>query len=159
MDIFATFIRNIRLEEEKEKRIKKQQEAKLNGASDDEMPPLLEDIRVAVIDDGINGFEDDLSESIAHGVSYSGTSDADKLIRSYYLSSGGHGTMMARLIRRICPGVKLYVARLEEYRSSNKRFITARSATKVSGFQPSQAIVFQSCSLRDFATGHTLGYN
>ncbi|KAH8672868.1 peptidase S8/S53 domain-containing protein [Tricladium varicosporioides] len=130
MDMFASFISTIDLEKEKDKRNQERVQAGLDGASEDEKPKAIEDIKVAVIDDGIDGFGNDLSGSIAHGVSFCRSSDSENLIRTYYVSSGGHGTKMARLIRRICPTVKLYVARLEEYRSSGKRFITARSATE-----------------------------
>ena len=133
MDMFAEFVGNINLASEREERDKDRKKAKDYGARN-QMLPELEDIRVAVIDDGVNGFENDLSDSIVTGISYSRTSDTDNLIRSYYVSSGGHGTMMAKLIRRMCPSVKLYIARLEEYKSSNKRFITARSARDVSIF-------------------------
>jgi subtilisin family serine protease len=137
MDIFATFVSDIDLKIERDRRDQERAQAQLEGASNDQMPKQLEDVRVAVIDDGIDGFENDLSGSIAHGVSFCRSSDSENLIRTYYVSSGGHGTMMARLIRRMCPRVKLYVARLEEYRSSSggKRFITARSAKDVSHFQ------------------------
>ena len=137
MDMFATFISTIDVKKERENRDKEREEAEGLGASEDQKPKVLEDIKVAVIDDGIDGFENELSGSIAHGVSFCRSSDSENLIRTYYVSSGGHGTMMARLIRRMCPTVKLYVARLEEYRSlSGKRFITVRSATEVCAIRP-----------------------
>lgn len=129
MDTFASFITSIDVDEEKMKRMQERAEADRMRVSEAEKPKLIEDIRVALIDDGIDGFESKLSQNIAHGVSFCRPSDTEDLMRTYYVSSGGHGTMMARLIRRMCPRVKLYVARLEDEKSSSgKRFITARSA-------------------------------
>lgn len=139
MDMFATFISTIDVVKEKAIRQQLREKAEQEGASEDERPSLLEDIKVAVIDDGIDGFENDLSGSIANGTSFCRSSDSENLIRTYYVSSGGHGTTMARLIRRMCPKVKLYIARLEEYGSSSgKRFITPRSAKDVCAFQSSR---------------------
>ncbi len=136
MDTFATFISTIDFEKEKTNRERERKEAEKHGASEDEKPAELQHIKVAVIDDGIDGFETSLSGSIEHGVSFCPSSDSENFIRTYYVSSGGHGTMMARLIRRMCPKVKLYVARLEEHvPSGGKRFITARSATQVRAFR------------------------
>lgn len=132
MDTFASFITPINMEHEQQIREQEREEAKRQGATESERPKQLEDIKVALIDDGIDGFESILSKNIAHGVSFCRPSDSEDLMRTYYVSSGGHGTMMARLIRRMCPKVKFYVARLEEYKSSSgKRFITARSARQV----------------------------
>jgi hypothetical protein len=132
-DTMAQYIANISVERESANRAKAQ--AKSEEGSNNETSKL-EDIRVAVIDDGIDGFQDDLIDNIASGVSFCHSSDSGNLMRAYYVPSGGHGTMMARLICRLCPKAKLYVARLEEHRSSNgKRQITARSAAEVSAYQ------------------------
>lgn len=135
MDAFACFISEVDLGREKKEREKLQAEEGPKFPKDKRIKQL-EDIKVAIIDDGVDGFDPTVSQSIANGVSFCrGSSD---LVQSYYVSSGGHGTMMARLILRMCPTAKLYVARLQEYRStSGKRFITAESATEVCApFQP-----------------------
>jgi hypothetical protein len=89
----------------------------------------LKDVNVAVIDDGIDYALEDLRDNIACGVSYYYLSNQPV---DYWVLPGGHGTAMARLIRRICPHVKLYIARLDEGVGKNgKRQITAESATKV----------------------------
>jgi len=49
------------------------------------------------------------------GTSFSGYSNFNSLINAYYIPSGGHGTKIASLICRVCPHVKLYIARLDEY--------------------------------------------
>ena len=90
------------------------------------------DIKVAVIDDGFDGFQEDYTDNVVAGVSFCRYSDTDSLMNAYYVPSGSHGTMMASLICRVCPHVKLYVARLDEYKTSiGKRHITARSAADV----------------------------
>ena len=81
-----------------------------------------ERIKVALIDDGVDTAFRDLSRNIASGVSYYRRTNG--LYSSYYQSSGGHGTVMASLIRRICPHVRIYVAKLDEK-------LTATSAAKV----------------------------
>jgi hypothetical protein len=93
---------------------------------------VKEDIKVAVIDDGIDGFQENITDNIVSGISFCRYSDSGNLMNAYYVPSGGHGTMMASLICRLCPQVKLFVARLEEYKAPfNKRHITARSAAEV----------------------------
>lgn len=123
MDTFATFIDDAF---DTETSLRRSQKAE-----------PLEDIRVAIIDDGIDGFDPSVSKKIEKGVSFCrplapGSAD---LVRSYYVSSGGHGTMMAKLVSRICPPARLYIARLQEYTASNgKRYISPESATEVRPF-------------------------
>jgi hypothetical protein len=91
-----------------------------------------EQIRVAVIDDGVDGFQEQIAENIIAGASFCRYSDGGDLMNAYYVPSGGHGTMMASLVCRVCPHAKLLIARLDEYKGqNNKRFITARSAAMV----------------------------
>ncbi|KAH0545484.1 hypothetical protein FGG08_000485 [Glutinoglossum americanum] len=88
-----------------------------------------EPIRVALIDDGIDGADQILYGNIADGVSF--CQRGEGLSNTYYVASGGHGTLMATFIRRICPWIKLYVARLDEgYGPNGERQITADSAAK-----------------------------
>ncbi|KAI9770212.1 MAG: hypothetical protein M1839_003240 [Geoglossum umbratile] len=128
MDTFAYFINDIDFEKEKKQRQDKQATERPRTPVGKRIK-LLEDIKVAIIDDGVDGFDPTVSKSIANGVSF--CRDRSDLVKSYYVSSGGHGTNMARLILRMCPTAKLYVARLQEYTTATgKRFITAESATE-----------------------------
>ncbi|KAE8447278.1 hypothetical protein EG329_010972 [Mollisiaceae sp. DMI_Dod_QoI] len=128
MDTFAEFVNNIDLDNEKKERSRLQDKEEKARLIKTKRTKQLEDIKVAIIDDGVDGFDPTVSQSIANGVSF--CRDSSDLVRSYYVSSGGHGTMMARLVLRMCPTAKLYVARLQEYTSATgKRFITAESAT------------------------------
>lgn len=81
-----------------------------------------EPIKVALIDDGVDTAFQDLGSIIADGISF--CTRENGLYSSYYQSSGGHGTIIASLIRRVCPKVKLYVAKLDDK-------VTAGSAAKV----------------------------
>jgi len=96
-------------------------------------PPLVleEPITVALIDDGIDINDDELEKKIVGGRSFCHRDKEQNLNQPYYVSSGGHGTAMARLICRICPSVRLYVLKLNEWVvDDGKRQITAESAAK-----------------------------
>jgi hypothetical protein len=88
-------------------------------------------IRIALIDDGVDFASKRIMSMVEDGRSYYQRSN--KLNASYWISSGGHGTAMAGLIRTVCPMVKLFVIRLNEYTSENgRRQIYAESAAMVS---------------------------
>jgi subtilisin family serine protease len=87
-------------------------------------------IKVALIDDGVDGLNAELSKSIEAGQTFSIREGGN--YNSYFTSSKGHGTIMAMLIRKICPNVRLYVAKLDEERTGRNSYsITAWSAVKV----------------------------
>lgn len=92
-----------------------------------------DEIKVAVIDDGIDGFEERIANWIHSGTSFCRYSDVGNLMNAYFVTSGAHGTTMASLICRVFPKARLLVARLDEYRQpeTGKRVITARSAIEV----------------------------
>jgi hypothetical protein len=97
-------------------------------------PPLMleEPITVALIDDGIDINDVSLESRIVGGRSFCHRNMEQNLNQPYYVSSGGHGTAMASLICRICPGARLYVLKLHEYVfDAGKRQITPESAAKV----------------------------
>jgi hypothetical protein len=92
-----------------------------------------EGVRVAILDDGID-------MTYAHEIGCVGKSffvnkrpDGSEYYWPWYFSSTGHGTLMAALVRKICPDVKLFVARLDQTISDeNGRFQpTADSAVEV----------------------------
>lgn len=68
----------------------------------------LEDIKVAVIDNEIDVVQSQLSRNIVDGESLRPLSHSGSLTSGYYVISGGHGTMMAKLMRRLYPKVRLY---------------------------------------------------
>ncbi|KAH0562507.1 hypothetical protein GP486_002799 [Trichoglossum hirsutum] len=108
MDEFADFIQNV-----------------------DPPLPLLEPVTVALIDDGVDINEQSLSAKIIGGRSFCQRDRFQNLSMPYYVTSGGHGTVMASLICRVCPMAQLYVVKLDEHTSEQTtRQITAKSAAK-----------------------------
>lgn len=91
-----------------------------------------EKIKVALIDDGVDPAFNDLGSNISEGLSLD--KRATGLCSGYYQSSGGHGTIMACLIRLVCPKVQLYVVKLDEK-------LTAASAAKVNIYSTSSLTV------------------
>lgn len=85
-------------------------------------------IRVAVIDDGVNIDSDDIAGNVEDGETFY---DNSGHWPGYYQSSYGHGHLMACLIRDLCPRVKLYIAKLNELWTDGKPRITAESAAEV----------------------------
>jgi len=85
--------------------------------------------KVAIIDDGVDAAHGSLSCNIADGKSF--CKGPRGLYSSYYKSTRGHGTIMATLIRKICPQAGLYVAKLDEKRTDNGLEITPDSARQV----------------------------
>ncbi|KIW74380.1 hypothetical protein Z517_12320 [Fonsecaea pedrosoi CBS 271.37] len=68
-------------------------------------------IRVALIDDGV-----DTTQSSLQGRDYLGRSfafdDAGQRNYPYWISDSGHGTIMARFIRKICPTADIYIIKV-----------------------------------------------
>lgn len=102
-----------------------------------------EKIRVAVIDDGVYGFNEDIQEHIACGVSFCSWPGSQDSVKAYYLNNDAHGTQMSSLICSICPQVKLYIARLgETVGAKGERQIITESAVGVSFPHISSAVVY-----------------
>ncbi|KAK0648271.1 hypothetical protein B0T16DRAFT_444377 [Cercophora newfieldiana] len=97
------------------------------GARDKDMS-----IKIAVIDDGIDGSLLSLDDKIVTGKSFCPYANSTDLMSPYYVSSGNHGTCMATLICKLCPEVSLYIARLDERQAagSSQRQITTKSAAE-----------------------------
>lgn len=93
------------------------------------------EVKVAIIDDGIDSSLAKFQGRIADGRSYLKRSDKPERTVDYWVGPGGHGTEMARLVCQICPVARLYVIRLEEGKGeSGERQIKVDSATKVCCF-------------------------
>ncbi|UKZ61339.1 uncharacterized protein TrAtP1_002605 [Trichoderma atroviride] len=75
-------------------------------------------IKVALIDDGVKSSYATLDDSIERGDSWvhqpnpSSRRSKNGYSQNYNTSAHGHGTVMAYYICRMCPGVRLYVAKL-----------------------------------------------
>ncbi|SPO02208.1 uncharacterized protein DNG_04881 [Cephalotrichum gorgonifer] len=79
-----------------------------------------EPVKVALIDDGVKTSYEGLSNNVKSGWSHSvaglgrtGGGTQRVPLRGYNSSHTGHGTVMAYYIRRVCPKVQLYVAKLQ----------------------------------------------
>ena len=129
MEKFATFVRNCQ-DYSSDGVAKVTTQQSIDSATQEDFNP---DVKVALIDDGVDPFHDNLSLTIAIGESWCEQVDSDGLQPSYHQSSNGHGTAMAFLIRRICPWVLLYVAKLDEKQTEQSaNSFTAASAVKAS---------------------------
>lgn len=95
---------------------------------------LRKPVKVALIDDGVSLPDQRLCDKILGGKSFDyGSRNGDRM-RPYWASERGHGTVMARMITRVCPMAKIYVIRLEtHYDHKNQKVrIAPRSAAEVS---------------------------
>ncbi|RSL52172.1 hypothetical protein CEP54_011046 [Fusarium duplospermum] len=98
--------------------------------------PSLEPVEVALIDDGADITRPDLSD--LKGKKFPGKSfcyyqdGSTWRVSPYWDSSSGHGTLMARLIRKICPSAVIHVIKLQTFdvENSNKLQINPDSAIK-----------------------------
>ncbi|KAL5334909.1 hypothetical protein BJX70DRAFT_410989 [Aspergillus crustosus] len=87
-------------------------------------------IVVAVIDDGMDKMHPDLNTYEFTGSSFHSYDDGQK-VSPYWNSSAGHGTLMARLIHRIAPNVRLHVCRLQTRVSENGTAIQIEAQSAV----------------------------
>ncbi|KAI8633882.1 hypothetical protein F5Y19DRAFT_462121 [Xylariaceae sp. FL1651] len=112
------------------KRLLNEAEANFARTESTKIEDEIEDsIKVALIDDGININE--LEYTPIGGRSFCPRNEDKSHNFPYYVSSSGHGTIMASQIYRICPRAQLYVLKLEDYADANgNRQITARSAAQ-----------------------------
>jgi Subtilase family len=92
----------------------------------------IPEIKVAIIDDGVDPKHPTLQGHIADGKSFRKRMDIPERMVDYWVNPGGHGTVMADLVCRICPAVRLYIIRLDEGKGENgERQIKVDSATDV----------------------------
>ncbi|KAL1962372.1 hypothetical protein VTN77DRAFT_9785 [Rasamsonia byssochlamydoides] len=80
---------------------------------DKNLPDPEKDVKVAVIDDGVDKLLGNFGDCIVAGVSFY-TSQKGFGTWPHFFSSNGHGTLMTNLVRRICPKAKLYIARVDQ---------------------------------------------
>ena len=86
----------------------------------------LTPIKIALIDDGIDTTHKDLQGRVVGGQCF-----CDDESSSFYVSAGGHGTMMARLIARVFPKAQILSLKLDEHSQSDGRSqFSVQSATE-----------------------------
>lgn len=103
----------------------------INKQTKPENDPDSKPMTVALIDDGA-----DITHPELHGKNFPGTSfhhyqdpSGSWRVAPFWDSASGHGTLMARLIHRVCPSAIIYVIKLQTKTPS--RFITTTSASAV----------------------------
>ncbi|PTB48854.1 hypothetical protein M431DRAFT_546179 [Trichoderma harzianum CBS 226.95] len=91
----------------------------------------LPEIKIAVIDSGIDATLNMFKGRIALGKSFCRYQDSEECISQYYVPADDHGTKMAYFICQVFPKVRLYIARLDSVESSHgKQQFTAKSAAE-----------------------------
>lgn len=80
---------------------------------------LKNDIKVALIDDGVDPYVESLRGKIRGGESFDRGFPHENGPSPYYVSTRGHGTVMADMICRVCPMARLYVYKLETHSTIN----------------------------------------
>jgi hypothetical protein len=80
---------------------------------------LKNDIKVALIDDGVDLYAETLRGKVRGGESFDRGGLRENGPSPYYTSATGHGTVMADMICRVCPVAKLYVYKLETHAGVN----------------------------------------
>lgn len=99
-----------------------------------EQDDLRKPVKVALIDDGVTLPDQRLCDKILGGKSFDYGNQNGGRMKPYWVSEGKHGTVMARMISRVCPMAKIYVIKLEtHYDFKNQKVrIAPRSAAEVS---------------------------
>ncbi|KAI0400668.1 hypothetical protein F4802DRAFT_619718 [Xylaria palmicola] len=117
MQRFAGFVNNI-------------QKLPISGEDRNQPPETPSEVRVAVLDDGIDWSFANANK--CYGMSFYPDKRSDfEGHNVWYSSSTDHGTLMAALIQKICPDVTLYIARLDQTESEQGEFQpTPESAAK-----------------------------
>ncbi|KAG0131236.1 hypothetical protein HOY82DRAFT_560245 [Tuber indicum] len=87
-------------------------------------------IRVALIDNGVDGSYSRLGQIIKLGTSHCSHPHRHGQLNNYCTPSKSHGTQMASLISQICPKIELYVARILDMEAEDSRQIDVESVVK-----------------------------
>lgn len=107
-------------------------------------PELSKEVRVALIDDGADFMHRAIKNILDNGRSFdSGFDDFDGIggPGPFHGSTTGHGTLMAYMIGRVCPKVKIFVCKLDVLRDGPKASFTAKSAADVSAHDTGSSMV------------------
>lgn len=86
--------------------------------------PIEKDVVVALIDDGVDSCDPAFAGRVIEGKTFD---YQDGSVGQYYISAGGHGTNMAKMILKVCPMAKIYSIRLETHTASDKEDSTIDS--------------------------------
>lgn len=96
---------------------------------------LLREVRICLIDDGVDKEHKSVSERMDRNGKAFGTYSDNKyrgMPMPFYDSTTDHGTLMASMIARVCPYAKIVSYRLDTRQGADKRLhFTAKSAAEV----------------------------
>ncbi|KAI0549771.1 hypothetical protein F4679DRAFT_595566 [Xylaria curta] len=98
---------------------------------------LRRDITVALVDDGVNVDMPTIAGKVIGGATFDHWDPYENGPSPYFVSTSGHGTVMADMICRVCPTAKLSVYKLE----------THSSESSMNGSQTHNQIVTKSAAL------------
>ena len=74
---------------------------------------LQKHVKVALIDDGVQSNYAGLNDNIKSGAIFFQAASNQRFSQNYNTSLYDHGTVMAYYICRVCPNVRLHVAKLD----------------------------------------------
>ncbi|KAI1505744.1 hypothetical protein F5X99DRAFT_367585 [Biscogniauxia marginata] len=94
----------------------------IKGISDRRSDPFLDPVKVALIDDGADIMHSELRGKKSLGKSFDYYNGGWR-VSPFWDSASGHGTLMARLIHRICPSAVIYIVKLKTIQTANSRKI------------------------------------
>ena len=96
---------------------------------------LQRDVRICLIDDGVDAEHKSISERMDRNGKAFGTYPGDQyrgMTKPFYDSTTNHGTLMASMIVRVCPYAKIVSYRLDTRRGQDgKLHFTPKSAVEV----------------------------
>ncbi|KAJ0131502.1 WD repeat-containing protein slp1 [Fusarium oxysporum f. sp. albedinis] len=97
--------------------------------------PSLKPVEVALIDDGVDFMHPDLNDTrdrtfLGKSFDYRDERPTPR-VPPYWSSPSGHGTLMARLIHKICPSAVIHVIKLQTFRAGNSDKLQIRTDSAV----------------------------
>ncbi|RDW68846.1 uncharacterized protein DSM5745_08606 [Aspergillus mulundensis] len=94
-----------------------------------------DEVRVALIDDGVDFCEKEFCEKIMHGKSFAYCQHGNRREKQWYVSELGHGTVMAHMILRVCPMARIYPIKLDTFRTPKKKHMEIRTVSAIQGIE------------------------
>lgn len=112
-------------------------------------------VKVALLDDGVDPTYDTGTTSLGLNLHHTGWPAECQTADNFYSSTNQHGSKMALLIRKVCPLVMIYIAKLDAQTSEDKlrhRTFSLEQAIKAIHWARSQKvdIISMSWNLREF---------
>lgn len=108
---------------------------KIKGLFEYQRDPNLNRVKVVLINNGVDITHEDLLGKGLLGESFDNSNNG---VHPFWHSASGYGTLMARLIQKICPSAIIYIIKLKTFRMKTlgRLQIDMGSAIQVSSFLP-----------------------